>query len=173
MPNLTAITHPADSFAEVRAHDQIMRYHRAGAGRPILILRSALEAQPFWAELDAALTSAFRVLTPDVPAAEVDVAAWMRGFLEGVGLDRVTIIAEGSLCIAALEMALLNSDQVQRLVLVPAGHTSETGLDGTLATSLAGVAVPLLVIRRGMASAEAVPLLMQFLEQRSTASATG
>ena len=173
MPNLTTITNAADSFAEVRAHDQIMRYRRAGAGRPILFLRSATDEQPFWAELDAALTSAFRVLTPDVPAAEVDVAAWMRGFLEGVGLDRVTVIAEGSLCMAALEMALLNVDQIERLVLVPAGHSSETGLDGTLATSLAGVAVPLLVVRRGTPSTEAVPMLMHFLTHGSTTLATG
>ena|SRR5215213_9078261 len=173
MPNLSMSTHPADSFAEVRAHDQVMRYRRAGTGRPILILRASHEVEPLWAELDEALVNAFRVLTPDVPRAEVDVAAWMRGFLEGVGLDRVTLIAEDSLCIAALEMALLNVDQVERMVLIPAGHSSETGLDGTLATSLAGVVVPLLVIRRGLSAAEAVPLLMQFLEQGNTTPAAG
>jgi pimeloyl-ACP methyl ester carboxylesterase len=173
MPNIIPTAQSAGSFAEVRAHDQVMRYRRAGAGRPILVLRSSLEPEPLWPELDEALVGAFRVLTPDVPCAGVDVAAWMRGFLEGVGLDRVTVIAEDLHCIAALEMALLNGDQVERMVLVPAGQSNETGLDGTLATSLAGVAVPLLVVRRGLSADEAVPLLMQFLEQGSTTTAAG
>jgi pimeloyl-ACP methyl ester carboxylesterase len=173
MPNLTATNRPADSFAEVRAHDQVMRYRRAGTGRPLLLLRSSLEPHPLWAELDDALVGAFRVLTPDVPTAGVDVAVWMRGFLEGVGLERVTVIADDSLCIAALEMVLLNADQVERMVLVPAGTASETGLDGTLATSLAGVAVPLLVVRRGLSASEAIPLLMQFLRLEKTTAAAG
>ncbi|MDB4883672.1 MAG: hypothetical protein JWL95_2438 [Gemmatimonadetes bacterium] len=150
-----------------------MRYRRAGAGRPVLVLRSAVEPEPLWAELDEALVSVFRVLTPDLPHACADVAAWMRDFLEGVGIDRVTLIAEDSLCIAALEMALLNADQVERMVLVPAGRSNETGLDGTLATSMAGMAVPLLVVRRGLSAGEAVPMLMQFLEQGSSTTMTG
>lgn len=172
MSNLTATSPPGDSFAEVRAHDQVMRYRRAGAGRPLLVLRSSHEPHPLWAELDDALVGAFRVLTPDVPSAGVDVVAWMRDFLEGVGLERVTIIADDSLCITALEMVLLNADQVERMVLVPAGNAGETGLDGTLATSLAGVAVPLLVVRRGLSAHEAVPLLMQFLGLGGAAGAT-
>lgn len=174
MSNLTTTTtHPGDSYAEVRAHDQVMRYRRAGTGRPLLVLRSSLEAQPFWAELDAALVGAFRVLIPDVPTTGVDVAAWMRDFLEGVGLERVTIIADDSLCITALELVLLNADQVERMVLVPAGTASETGLDGTLATSLAGVAVPLLVVRRGLPPGEALPLLASFLGLGTTTAAAG
>jgi pimeloyl-ACP methyl ester carboxylesterase len=173
MPNLTTTTHPSDSFAEVRAHDQVMRYRRAGTGRPLLMLRSSLEPLPLWAELDEALVGAFRVLTPDVPSAGVDAAAWMRGFLEGVGLERVSIIADDSLCITALELVLLNADQVERMVLVPAGTASETGLDGTLATSLAGVAVPLLVVRRGLSASEAIPLVRQFLGLETTTAATG
>ena len=173
MPNLTATTHPGDSFAEVRAHDHVMRYRRAGTGRPLLVLRSSLEPHPLWAELDDALVGAFRVFTPDVPSAGVDVAAWMRDFLEGVGLERVAIIADDSLCITALEMVLLNADQVERMVLVPAGTASETGLDGTLATSLAGIAVPLLVVRRGLTASEAIPLLMRFLGPGTTTLAAG
>jgi pimeloyl-ACP methyl ester carboxylesterase len=171
MSNPSATAHSSDSYAEVRAHDQVMRYRCAGAGRPILVLRSSAEPHALWIELDDALVARFRVLTPDVPCAEIDVAFWMRHFLEGVGLERVTVIADDSLCIAALEMALLNADQIERMVLVPAGHASETGLDGTLATSLAGIAVPLLVVRRGLPAQEAVPLLMQFLDVRGTPAA--
>jgi pimeloyl-ACP methyl ester carboxylesterase len=152
------------TLAEVRAHDQVMRYRRAGAGRPVVVLRAAPGAVPLWPELDESLEGAFRVITPEVPATGADVARWLGGFLEGVGLERAALVATDGFCLPALELALLNGDQVERLVLVPAGHAGDTGLDGTLATSLAGVAVPLLVVRRGLPSAEALPLLMHFLQ---------
>ena len=78
------------------------------------------------------------------------MAAWVADFLEGLGLDRVAVLAAEPCCLSALELALLNAGQVERLVLVPAGAVGETGLDGTLATTLAGVSVPLIVVRRGL-----------------------
>lgn len=173
MPNRTLSGQPVPSFAEVRAHDQVMRYRRAGSGRPLLLLRSSGESHPLWSELDAALIGGFRVLTPDVPSAGVDVAAWLRDFLEGIGVERVIVVASDALCIAALEMALLGADQVERMVLVPAGAASETGLDGTLATSLSGVAVPLLVVRRGLSASDAIPLVTQFLGVAEPAQTAG
>jgi hypothetical protein len=50
---------------------------------------------------------------------------------------------------------------------------SETGLDGTLATTLAGVTVPLIVVRRGLAAAVALPLLRNFLEHDERTAAVG
>jgi hypothetical protein len=160
------------TFAEVRAHDQLMRYHRAGAGRPVVVLRAASD-DSLWPELNACLAVAFRVLTPEVPAADGDIARWLGGFLEGVGLDRVTLIAADDFCLPALELVLLGADQVERLVLIPSGHTPDTGLDGTLATSLDGASVPLLIVRRGLPVADALPALMKFLPGGSAATATG
>ena len=164
MQNLSPPTQPAETLAEVRAHDQVMRYRRAGAGRPLVVLRGAAGSNGFWPELEADLTSRFRVFTPQLPADCDDVAAWVADFLEGLGLDRVVLVAADPCCLSALELALLRGYQVERLVLVPAGAVGETGLDGTLATTFAGVSVPLLVVRRGLAAAEALPLLRQFLE---------
>lgn len=169
MPNPSSST----AFAEVRAHDQVMRYRRAGAGRPLLVLCPALDPDALWPELETSLAGKFRVLTPDVPAACDDVASWLAGFLEGVGLDRAALVAADGCCLAALELALLGCDQVERLVLVPAGGAGETGLDGTLATSAAGVSVPLLIVRRALPAREAIPMLTQFLEGRSAAPAPG
>jgi pimeloyl-ACP methyl ester carboxylesterase len=169
MPNPPSTT----ALAEVRAHDQVMRYRRAGAGRPLLVLRPVLDPESLWPELEASLTGAFRVLTPEVPAGCDDIAAWLGGFLEGVGLDRVSLLAADGCCLPALELALLGSDRVERLVLVPAGHAGETGLDGTLATSLDGIGIPLLVVRRGLPASEAIPMLTHFLEGRSATQAAG
>jgi pimeloyl-ACP methyl ester carboxylesterase len=160
------------AFAEVRAHDQVMRYHRTGAGRPIVVLRVASD-ESLWPELDQCLACAFRVLTPEVPDTSTGIARWLGGFLEGVGLDRITLVASDGFCLPALELVLLGADQVERLVLVPAGPAVESTLDGTLATSLEGGAVPLLVIRRGLPAAEALPLLMQFLTGGSATKTAG
>ena len=173
MQSLSPVTHPAETLAEVRAHDQVMRYRRAGAGRPLVILRGANDSDAFWPELDQALVARYRVVIPELPADCDDVAAWMGDFLEGVGLDRAVLVAGESCCLSALELALLNADQVERLVLVPAGTAGETGLDGTLGTAFAGVAVPLLVVRRGLAAAEALPLLERFLEDDRQPSTVG
>jgi pimeloyl-ACP methyl ester carboxylesterase len=164
MQNLSSLTQPAETLAEVRAHDQVMRYRRAGAGRPLVVLRGAGGANGVWPELEADLASRFRVFTPELPADCDDVAAWVGDFLEGLGLDRVVLVAADPCCLPALELALLRGYQVERLVLVPAGAAGETGLDGTLATTFAGVSVPLLVVRRGLAAGEALPLLRQFLQ---------
>jgi len=101
------------------------------------------------------------------------VAGWVKGFLEGVGLDRVVVVATEPCCLSALELTLLGVAQIERLVLVPGGLANETGLDGTLATTYAGVPVPLLVVRRGLSAAEALPLLRQFLGHEGSTAAVG
>ena len=171
MQSPSSSTHPAETLAEVRAHDQVMRYRRAGAGRPLVVLRGGPES--LWPDLDDDLATHFRVVTPELPSDCEDVAAWARQFLEGVGLDRVTLLAADPCCVAALELALLNAYQVERLVLVPSGVAGETGLDGTIATTLAGVSVPLLVVRRGLAASAALPLLRDFLDYDNRLRATG
>jgi pimeloyl-ACP methyl ester carboxylesterase len=161
------------TIAEVRAHDQVMRYRRAGAGRPVIVLRGADDPDALWPELDAELVSRFRVVTPELPADCDDVAAWVADFLEGVGLDRVVVVAAEPCCLSALELALIGADQVERLILVPAGAAGETGLDGTLARTLAGVSMPLIVVRRGLSAAVALPILRNFLQQNGPTAAVG
>ena len=173
MQSLTPFAHPAETLAEVRAHDQVMRYRRAGAGRPLVVLRGVDDTDALWPELDAELVSRFRVVTPELPAECEDVAAWVADFLEGLGLDRVAVLAAEPCCLSALELALLHAGQVERLVLVPAGAVGETGLDGTLATTLAGVSVPLIVVRRGLPAAVALPLLRQFLSLDGSPAGVG
>ena len=168
-PQITRL--PAETLAEVHAHDQVMRYRRVGAGRPLVVLRRTSDA--LWPELEADLVTRFRVFTPELSSDCADLAAWVGDFLEGVGLDRVTLLAADPCCLAALEVALLDGYRVERLVLVPSGTAGETGLDGALASTLAGVSVPLLVVRRGLAVAEALRFLGHFLEPDPRPTAVG
>src|SRR3954454_14845275 len=93
-------THPVGTLAEVRAHDQVMRYHRSGVGRPLVLLRSAAVPDALWPELEEQRVARFRVFAPERPPDCADVAAWVKDFLEGVGLDRVTVVAADPCCLA-------------------------------------------------------------------------
>ena len=163
MPNPSAAARQPDTWAEVRAHDHVMRYRRSGIGRVVLVLRSDDGPEALWPELADALAARFRLIVPEVPAADPDVAAWLTDFLEGLGMGGVAVVATDQLCIPALELALLDSDQVTRVVLVPGGRAEETGLDGSLATTTRTASVPLLVVRRGLSAPEALPLVTRFL----------
>jgi hypothetical protein len=166
----------AESWSEVRAHDHVMRYRRSGAGRAVLLLRAPGDdaRDALWPELADALTAHFRVFVPDVSlAADDDVALWLNDFLDGLGVAGIAVVATDRFCIAALELALLDADRVARVVLVPGGRAEETGLDGALATTTRGATVPLLVVRRGLGAAEALPLVTRFLDGERGDRATG
>ena len=165
MPKLPAsAARPPETWAEIHAHDHVMRYRRSGLGRAVLVLlHSADGPEPLWPELVDALADRFRLIVPELPAAGADVAVWLTDFLEGLGTAGVVVIAADPFCIPALELALLDADQVARMVLVPGGQAEETGLDGALATTTRGASVPLLVVRRGLPAGEALPLVTCFL----------
>ena len=169
MPNPPALppaTRPPETWAEVRAHDHVMRYRRSGAGRVVLVLHADGDdgaADSLWPELAAALAERFRLIVPEAPADGADVSAWLGDFLEGLGVSGVALVAADRLCIPALELALLDTDQIARVVLVPGGRGTETVLDGALATSARQASLPLLIVRRGMPADEAVPLVTGFL----------
>ena len=161
---------PPESFAEVRARDHVMRYRRAGAGRAVLVLcggggTAADGTTPLGPELPGALTSRFRLIVPEVPAAAgADAATWLVDFLDGLGAASIAVVATDQFCITALELALLDADRVARVVLVPGGCAEATGLDGALAaTTRRPWPLPLLVVRRGLPAGEALPLVTRFL----------
>ena len=161
MPNLTVVE--PESWAEVRSHEQVMRYRRSGAGPSVLLLRSPGATRTLWPELGDALAARFRVIAPDVPPAGIGTARWLADFLEGLGLASVAVVAADVFCIPALELALLGGDQVSRLVLVPSGDADNAGLDGTLATPVRDESIALLVVRAGLPAGEALPLVVDFL----------
>jgi pimeloyl-ACP methyl ester carboxylesterase len=142
-----------------------MRYRRSGAGGVVLVLVSPDQPDSLWPELSAALAARFRVIVPELDAAGASAAVWLADFLEGLGFARVAVVAADAYCIPALELALLDADQLSRVVLVPGGDTAAraAGLDGALGASPPQAAVPLLVVRRGLAAAEALPLVTGFL----------
>lgn len=164
MPNPTSPTPPAESWAEVRAHNQVMRYRRTGAGRSVLVLRPERDAVGLWPELAGALGARFRVIEPTLPVLDPDVVAWLAGFLDGLGPARVALVASGDLCLPALELARLDPERVVRAVLVPADGHDVGGASSAFTGAAHDPAVPLLVAPRGTPAGEAVPRVTDFLD---------
>lgn len=149
-------------WAEVRANDRVIRYRRTGMGRAIVVLLPG-DAEPPWPELIDALGSSFRVILPEPPAADTDIADWLADFLEGLGISNVRIVAADRFCIPILELTLLGLDQVARVALVPRGPGGEHGVGGALEAATGQSVVPLIVIRDGEPIEEIVPLITGFL----------
>jgi pimeloyl-ACP methyl ester carboxylesterase len=124
-------------------------YHRAGRGAPVIVL--APDDSRVGDALLAALSLQFRVIAPDLPCrrtnapgAHPSFPTWFRGFLDGLGLSRVALVAESRFGAAALAFALLEPERVQRLAVVfnaaeePAPHEA-------IADSLRRAGTPVLV----------------------------
>jgi pimeloyl-ACP methyl ester carboxylesterase len=157
-----AATPRLEPSAEVRAHNQVIRYHRSGTGPVVLLLGADADPSPLWPEVLGALTNGFRLIVPVLPV--VDTAAQLLAdFLEGLGVAGVSVIASSQYCIPALELALRDVDQIARVVLVPDGGSAGSAWDGALTTRAREASVPLLVIRRGTPASEALTLLAHFL----------
>jgi hypothetical protein len=161
-PSSLAALEP-DAWAECRAHDSVMRYRRSGVGPAVLLLRAEHEPSPLWPELDHVLASNFRVILPAVSGSDMNIAACLGDFLEGIGVSGVAVIAAEPFCMPALELALRDVDQVSRVVLIPHGSADDAGLDGVLSTTARVGPVPLLVVRRDSPAAEALPLITRYL----------
>ena len=147
--------------------ERVTRYLRRGAGHPVLLLREQGDESPLWPALVDALAAHHRVIVPETPDGDVGWGAWIRGFIDGVGCLPVTLIAGGEFCLPALELALLDTGRLARLVLVPCGGAEETGLTGALATQPRARALPVLVVRRESPVAEALALIEGFIAAKT------
>jgi hypothetical protein len=170
-PSFADTARAVESWAEVRARDQVMRYRRSGVGRAVLLFLIPDHREPLWPGLLEALGAGFRLIVPEPPAADADIAGWLADFLEGLGMSNVRILAADRFCLPALELALLEADQVARLVLLPEGTGGRGEVGATLETATRHMRVPLLVIRRGQPADEIVSLIKDFLGDGAAASA--
>jgi hypothetical protein len=154
---------PHVGWSEVRANDQVIRYRRCGAGRPVLVLRRDWPDDSSPPSQLEALGGRFRLLVPELPVASVDLAPRLAAFLDGLGVADVAVLAFGELCLPALELALLVGDQVGRLALVLEGQSKMPDLDGALLTAPGQAALPLVLIRDDGRGTEDMEALADFL----------
>ena len=173
MPNTTLPEAPssAESWAEVRAHDRVMRYRRTGTGRPVVVLHSSDDGGDLWPELLETLSGSYRLIIPEAPPADADVARWLADFLEGLGTSSVRIVASGRLAMAALELALLEAVAIPRLVLVVEGPPAADAPRGFVRSGFGRASVPMLILRRGHDATDGVTAIADFLRQEMASPA--
>lgn len=152
-------------WCEIRLGERVTRYRRLGTGRPVVLLSTAPLAEPVWPEALEAVAAIHRIYAPEIPSNVKGFGPWLRGFMDGVGAERPSIIATSSLCIPALEYALFDPYRIHSLVLVPEGAADETGLDGTISAANSDATLPILVLRREHPAGSAVETLIRFLRQ--------
>jgi pimeloyl-ACP methyl ester carboxylesterase len=166
MPNApTTIQKELEGWAEVRAHDRVVRYRRSGggAGPAVLLAQPHSSLPPLWPEFLELIARGSRLIIPDPPADEMEVEAWLGALLEGLGIRNLTVVATDGFCIAALERAMLSPEQVARMILITSGRGSESAVDGKLAMPAHCADVPFLVLRRDRPASDILPMVESFL----------
>jgi len=153
----------AETWAEVRARGHVMRYRRVGSGRTIVAFGSPTHPQPIWSELLQVLGASFRLILPEPPATDDDVPCWLSGFLEGLGVSNVRLLAIGDLSLPVLQLAVVEGDRIAGVVLMTEGRGWRVEGGGVLERTLEQMTVPLLVIDGSQPADEIVPLVTGFL----------
>jgi hypothetical protein len=124
--------------AEVRVGEHVTRYVRRGTGPSVVVVGADAQASPVWSPLVEHLVESHRVVVPQQPPEGADVGTWLRGFIEGIGLTAIVLIAGGAATAASVDLTASDDFTVRRLVLLPPagenGDTPDTGrVDGQTA----------------------------------------
>lgn len=122
---------PMGVRATLRSGGLETHYRNAGTGHPVLLLGDAATMSAAARQLFERLSHRFRVIRPDPPRCAdagtgggeaTSIAAWLRGVIDGLGLDRCAILAESPMSLPAMWFAFTDPHRVTRLVLlVPEG----------------------------------------------------
>ena len=134
----TTATWASGKCAEVRVGDHVTRYVRRGTGSPVVVVGANADRNGVWAPLVDALAGSHRLVIPQLPLSEPDIASWLRSFIEGIGLSSVALIAGDNAHGPALSLAAGDDFTVRKLVLVEDGESNDgngTSLDSEASTS--------------------------------------
>jgi pimeloyl-ACP methyl ester carboxylesterase len=91
-------------------------YTRAGRGEPVVILTADTDMA---ARLLTELPRRFQAIAPD-PRVHRDFSAWLRGFLEALGLPSASLIVDSAFAPDAIYFALHDPDRVNRMAFIAA-----------------------------------------------------
>lgn len=166
-------THELDGSAEVRAHQQVIRYRRSGAGPLVLVLGTDCLGER-WDELAGPLAQHFRLVAPDLSCCDgvKNVVGMAAAMLEGLGASRVGVIAAGNYCGPAVELVREAAGQVTHVVLIP--WDEDRPVQSVMEhrpmrvrekLDFAGAKIPLLVLPQSLPPVATLGHVTQFLRE--------
>lgn len=154
-------------------------YHRAGVGPPVLLLYAQALVDPLGAALFAALATRWRVIAPELPAGVggagggLAVTAWLRDLIDGLGLERPSVVADEWFAGPLLGFVLMDRERVGGVAAVCRDHV-DPHHPGALEDQLARSAHRLMVVVVDAAedpvagAADAAAQLAPFLERAAS-----
>ena len=104
--------------AEVRVGEHVTRYVRRGTGPAVVLVGADANTNPVVLPLITKLAPNHRLIVPQTPAAD-DLTSWLRGFIEGIGLAEIALIAGDAPAAAATELAGTDDFTIRKLVVLP------------------------------------------------------
>lgn len=116
--------------AVVQAQGMETHYVRAGRGPAVLLLRTGggNAADPLFVRL----TTEFRVIAPVVPAVP-SLAGWIRDVIDGLGLDRPSILADAMLDRRIALGVLTDEERASRVAVLREGELDDAGVERLVA----------------------------------------
>lgn len=150
---------------ELQIGDRVVRYTCSGAGRPVLVLATGRRAG---SDMASALASMGRIIVPRPPAptgaSGAALSTWLPHFLDGLGLDRPPVVADGALAEPLLGLLLRDPFRLGAVaLLLREDRAMPAGLPAT--GSLGNISHPLLLLplTRGRVTSSNLAPLLDFL----------
>jgi hypothetical protein len=109
--------------------DHAIRYVRRGSGPSIVVVSDVGDSHPMWHRLIESLAPTHRIFVTQPPPTGVDLTSWLRGFIEGIGLASIILIAGGAASAAAMEVAAADDFTVRKLILLPVDGEGNAATD--------------------------------------------
>ncbi|MFZ5814683.1 MAG: alpha/beta fold hydrolase [Bacillota bacterium] len=135
--------------ARLQVRGVLLHYLEAGSGEPVLLLHGVNGGAGCWSATVAALAPHARAIAPDLPGwgdtppphgftyTMPDLTRFCFELLDGLGIDRVTLVGWSFGGNLAIQMAAARPERVKRLDLVAPG-----GLDASAHWSFRVMAIP-------------------------------
>jgi pimeloyl-ACP methyl ester carboxylesterase len=156
------VVQPPIVRAAVHAAGTRMGYWRGGSGPAVLLVHAWAADADEHAPWLRALAARLRLFAPYPAVSESDegeqsLSLRLRHFLDGVGLERVSVIADQASAAEVLWLALAEPERIARIALVLPEHADATCPDWLPPDRLERSRQPVLVMRTALAGAAASP----------------